>query len=230
MTVQYTNIPFEVRSAHATQRQPLTQSGVTKFYQNTIKRFLDIAFVVLALPIIVPVILILAVGVARDGGNPFYGQQRVGRNGKIFTMWKLRSMVPDACAQLESYLSENPAAREEWDKTQKLKNDPRITAFGRMLRKTSLDELPQLLNVLTGDMSLVGPRPMLPDQQKLYPGTAYYTMRPGITGLWQVSDRNESSFASRADFDADYSKALSLKTDFTILFATAGVVFRGTGY
>ncbi|MEM6497525.1 MAG: sugar transferase [Pseudomonadota bacterium] len=192
---------------------------------------MDIVFAAMALPIVLPLILGLAILVARDGGgNPFYGQQRVGRNGKLFTMWKLRSMVPNACSQLENYLASNPAARKEWDATQKLKKDPRVTAFGRILRKTSLDELPQLFNVFKGDMSLVGPRPMLPDQQELYPGTAYYELRPGITGLWQISERNDSSFASRADFDATYSEQLSLKTDLGVLCATAGVVLRGTGY
>ncbi len=230
MSVQNTNIPYEIRPLHARHGGSSVVSDPVRVYQHIFKRGLDIALVVLALPIVLPLISSIAVLIACNGGRPFYGQQRVGRSGKLFTMWKLRSMVPNACAQLEHYLANNPAARKEWDETQKLKNDPRITALGRALRKTSLDELPQLFNVLKGDMSLVGPRPMMPDQQGLYPGTAYYTLRPGITGLWQVSDRNESSFASRADFDATYSEHLSFRTDLSILCATAGVVLRGTGY
>ena len=165
-----------------------------------------------------------------DGHNPFYRQNRIGKNGRAFGMWKLRSMVPNADAVLESYLTENPDARREWDLTQKLKNDPRITAVGRLIRKTSIDELPQLLNVFGGDMSLVGPRPMMLDQRPLYPGVAYYAMRPGITGFWQTSSRNESSFAERATYDASYFNAMSLGTDLRVMIKTVGVVFAGTGY
>lgn len=230
MTAQYTDIPCKAKSIHAAQARNVLTSEPPRIYQHFFKRSVDIIFVLFALPIVLPLVLGLAALIACDGSSPLYVQKRVGRNGKLFTMWKLRSMVPNASAQLESYLTSNPAARREWDETQKLKNDPRITALGRTLRKTSLDELPQLFNVLKGDMSLVGPRPMLPVQQELYPGTAYYKLRPGITGLWQVSERNDSSFASRADFDASYSERLSLKTDLGVLFATAGVVLRGTGH
>jgi exopolysaccharide production protein ExoY len=129
-----------------------------------------------------------------------------------------------------SYLAETPEARAEWDATQKLKQDPRITVVGRMLRKTSLDELPQLFNVLTGDMSLVGPRPIMVNQKALYPGQRYYDMRPGLTGLWQVSDRNECSFAGRVRFDDIYHRTMSFGTDLRILGQTVSVVLRGTGY
>ncbi len=139
-------------------------------------------------------------------------------------------MVPNAHEHLEAYLNANPAARVEWDATQKLKNDPRITKVGRILRKTSLDELPQLFNVIKGDMSLVGPRPMMCSQRDLYPGSAYFKMRPGITGTWQVSDRNDSEFQSRAGFDNGYERNLSFGTDLSILLKTIGVVVRGTGY
>ncbi len=138
-------------------------------------------------------------------------------------------MVSDADARLAEYLANDPQAKAEWDHAQKLKNDPRITRIGSFLRKTSLDELPQLWNVLKGDMSLVGPRPMMPRQQVLYPGTAYYALRPGITGTWQISDRNQCSFAARAEFDADYEQSLSFARDLHILLSTVGVVLRGTG-
>jgi lipopolysaccharide/colanic/teichoic acid biosynthesis glycosyltransferase len=144
-------------------------------------------------------------------------------------MLKLRSMVADAEARLQAHLDACPKARIEWQVTQKLRRDPRITRIGRIIRKTSLDELPQLWNVLVGEMSIVGPRPMMPSQQSLYPGIAYYAMRPGITGYWQISVRNESSFAERAQFDARYFRDLSFVTDVRIMLRTFGVVMRGTG-
>lgn len=138
-------------------------------------------------------------------------------------------MVPDAEAKLQAYLDANPEARAEWDSKQKLNADPRITKIGRILRKTSIDELPQLFNVLSGDMSLVGPRPMMPCQQALYPGHGYYRLRPGLTGSWQVSERHTSTFAERATYDDDYDEKLSFATDVGILAKTVGVVLRGTG-
>jgi len=230
MIVQYTNVPEEAQHVTSALSPKTASSQPANVYRGIGKRALDIAFVLLALPIALPVMLIMAALVAKDGHNPFYGQARIGRGGRHFTIWKLRTMVPDAQARLEDHLARNTLARLEWDKHQKLKNDPRITSVGQILRKTSLDELPQLFNVLMGDMSLVGPRPMMPDQQKLYPGRAYYSLRPGITGSWQVSDRNDCSFAGRADFDTAYAGDVSLKTDIRILYATVGVVLGGTGY
>ncbi|MBT8154505.1 sugar transferase [Epibacterium ulvae] len=200
-----------------------------KFYLRIGKRLLDLTLVLIAAPIVVPLILTLALVVARDGGKPFYRQTRVGRGGRAFTMWKVRSMVHQADEKLAAYLEKNPKARAEWDEKQKLSQDPRITRFGRMLRKSSLDELPQFWNVFRGDMSLVGPRPMMPDQQVHYPGTAYYDMRPGITGSWQVSARNEASFSDRAWFDNAYALSISLRQDVRLLAATVRVVVQATG-
>ena len=200
------------------------------FYRNGGKRMLDIALVLLALPAVLPVVVLCALGVMLDGGSPFYAQLRVGRGGSLFKMWKLRTMVSDADRKLSQYLAENPEARLEWEVKQKLKDDPRITRFGQILRRLSLDELPQLWNVLRGDMSLVGPRPMMPDQQPLYPGHAYYLLRPGLTGSWQVSDRNASSFAARASYDDVYEREVSLAADFRIMLATVRVVLHATGY
>ncbi len=199
-------------------------------YGRVFKRALDTLAVLASIPVVLPIIVLLALLVMRDGGAPFYRQTRVGRGGRLYTMWKLRSMVHEAEAKLAIHLAENPGARAEWDTTQKLKNDPRITSFGHFLRRSSLDELPQLWNVLKGDMSLVGPRPMMPDQVPLYPGEAYYALRPGITGLWQVSERNATAFADRAHYDARYARDLSCATDLRILVATVRVVLRGTGY
>ncbi len=230
MSVQDTNISAKTGAHRAVLSSKSDSFGSVRLYHKLFKRLLDVFFVVLALPIVLPIVVVLAVLAARDGASPFYGQRRVGRDGRIFTMWKLRTMVPNAQSMLDGYLAQNPVARREWEETQKLKDDPRITHFGQLLRKTSLDELPQLWNVLIGDMSLVGPRPMLPEQQKLYPGKAYFSLRPGLTGAWQVSERNASSFASRADFDTSYANDLTFKTDVGILYATIGVVVRATGY
>jgi lipopolysaccharide/colanic/teichoic acid biosynthesis glycosyltransferase len=202
-------------------------SGV---YRKALKRVLDVTAVLAAAPVVLPLMTVLAFGVALDGGKPFYAQERVGRNRRIFKMWKLRSMVADADARMEACLAADPERRREWNETQKLKLDPRITPFGRVIRKCSLDELPQLWNVLMGDMSLVGPRPMMLCQQALYPSTVYYRMRPGITGYWQTSARNEASFAARAVFDADYYLDLSFATDLKLLGRTVKTVIRGTGY
>jgi exopolysaccharide production protein ExoY len=199
-------------------------------YRNGLKRAVDVVLVLLSAPILLVVLAVLAALVALDGGNPFYSQLRVGKDGRRYRMWKLRTMVCDADAKLEGYLEANPEARQEWDTDQKLKDDPRVTRIGALLRRSSLDELPQFLNVLLGDMSLVGPRPMMVSQQQMYPGSAYYRVRPGITGSWQVTDRNRSSFADRARFDTDYERSLSLVTDLRLLFATVRVVLRGTGY
>lgn len=199
-------------------------------YRLRLKRAFDLSLVCLSAPVSLAVVLLLALAVLLQGGKPFYFQSRVGRGGRIFRLWKLRTMVPDAEARLEAHLAATPAARAEWDHCQKLKEDPRITPFGRFLRKSSLDELPQLWNVLRGDMSLVGPRPMMPCQQSLYPGEAYYALRPGITGPWQVSARNESGFAERACYDADYLTRMSFMTDLRLLAATIRVVLRSTGH
>lgn len=228
MTAHYPDLVDQVEAVSAEGRMAaVPRRGV---YGRAVKRLIDLCAVLLAAPIVLPLIAILALAIACDGHAPLYRQPRVGRGGRVFTLWKLRSMVPDAEAKLAEYLSQNPAARAEWNTTQKLKRDPRITRFGNFLRKTSLDELPQLWNVVTGDMSLVGPRPMMPEQEPLYPGRAYYTLRPGITGLWQISDRNETTFAARADYDSAYARSLSLGTDMKILFSTVRVVARCTGY
>lgn len=199
-------------------------------YRRGPKRVFDLVAVAVALPAVLPVILLLALLVALDGRRPFYCQTRLGRGGRVFRMWKLRSMVWDADRRLATHLEAYPAARAEWESTQKLKSDPRVTRFGRLLRKSSLDELPQIWNVVKGDMSLVGPRPMMPEQRALYPGTSYFDLRPGITGLWQVSERNETSFAERARFDNDYARQVSFVTDLRLLVATVRVVLRATGY
>jgi len=196
------------------------------------KRLLDLLGAVCLLTLIAPVIAVFWVMVRRDGGPGFYGQPRVGRGGRVFTCWKLRSMCVDAEARLAEYIAADPVAAEEWHVSQKLRNDPRITRVGRIIRKYSIDELPQIWNVLIGDMSFIGPRPFMPAQEALYTGdtAGYYAVRPGITGLWQVSSRNESSFAERVNYDARYAREVSLKTDIRICLKTVRVVLKGTGH
>jgi exopolysaccharide production protein ExoY len=235
MTAHYNHLKVAAHSVRSSdpafgdRAQPVSATRRHGLYRRGLKRAFDILAVVLTLPFVLPVVLFLAFLVALDGGRPFYRQARVGRGGRIYAMWKLRSMEFDAERKLAEHLDRNPVAREEWNLNQKLQNDPRITALGQFLRASSLDELPQLWNVLKGDMSLVGPRPMLPEQQSLYPGRAYYLLRPGITGTWQVSTRNCSAFADRATFDTAYEQNLSFTGDLRVLSATVRVVLRGTG-
>ena len=209
--------------------EPGLDARAACFYRRFGKRALDIALVLAALPVLLPVIALAAFAVALDGGAPFFRQVRVGRDGRHFGMWKLRSMIPDAEAELLRCIEADAEMRAEWDRCQKLQDDPRVTRVGRVIRKYSIDELPQLWNVLKGDMSLVGPRPVLPAQLSLYAGTAYFHLRPGLTGSWQVSDRGCDRFDARAEHDTRYLRDLSLTTDLRLILATTGVVLRGTG-
>ncbi|WP_341486489.1 sugar transferase [Pararhizobium sp. A13] len=193
------------------------------------KRGFDVVVTLLAAPFALAIVGIFALLIRRDGGPVFFCQPRVGKGGRLFNLWKLRTMAPDAEQRLQAHLAADPSARAEWETMQKLRNDPRITRLGKCLRKYSIDELPQLLNVLIGDMSLVGPRPMLPEQRQHYPGTAYFDMRPGLTGLWQISERNGCTFTERALHDARYSSIMSFSTDLWILMRTPAVVLKGTG-
>jgi exopolysaccharide production protein ExoY len=193
------------------------------------KRFFDVAVTLLAAPFALLIVALCAMLIRLNGGKAFFSQPRVGKGGRIFNLWKLRTMAPDADRKLAEYLASNPAAKAEWETKQKLEKDPRITWLGKYLRKYSIDELPQLLNVIAGDMSLVGPRPMLPEQRQYYPGTAYFNLRPGLTGLWQISERNGCTFIERALHDTRYSGMMSFSADLWILVRTPMVVFKGTG-
>jgi len=228
MTLHLTDIAESVGTAHA----PANANSVLRVrpYRDGFKRLFDVSVTLAAAVVWLPLVAVLAILVALDGHSPFYTQRRVGRDGRMFRILKLRTMVADADSALARHLEENAEARAEWDATQKLKSDPRITRIGRILRMTSMDELPQLLNVLRGDMSIVGPRPFMENQKALYPGLGYYRVRPGITGLWQVSDRNDSAFAYRAVLDDEYERSLSFATDMSILRRTVGAVLACTGY
>ena len=228
MTLHVPNLATD-RSAET--QSTIAVSGLSRgAYVQFFKRLIDVTLVLLSAPVVLPLIAVLALVIMLTGSMPFYSQRRLGRDGKPFWMWKLRTMVKDADARLEGYLEKNPEARAEWDATQKLKDDPRITPFGRILRKTSIDELPQLFNVLNGTMALVGPRPMMVGQEQYYTGQAYYKLRPGITGTWQISDRNNCTFQERAAHDELYGCDVSLSGDLSILIRTISVVCRATGH
>lgn len=215
-----------------TKIDPTKQRPVFGFYRDFSKRLLDIAAAIFLLPVLAPVLGLFILIIKRDGGPGLYAQERVGLNGKRFQCWKLRTMVQDAEDILDQLCDADPRIAREWAENQKLANDPRITPIGRFLRSTSLDELPQIFNVLIGDMSFVGPRPFMTSQEFLYKdagGQAYYHMRPGITGPWQVSGRNETGFLDRIRFDQMYFEQQSLTKDLTLAFRTAGVVIRRTG-
>jgi len=216
------------RGGNASKLGEVSDHGAL-LYRSFGKRILDVFLIIIGIPFVLPFMIIIALLIKSDGGPVFYHQARLGKDGREFKFWKFRSMVPDADKKLDQYLASNPGAALEWRISQKLRHDPRITRVGRIIRKTSLDELPQILNVLIGDMSLVGPRPMLPQQWKLYPGADYKKLRPGITGFWQVSDRNNVSFAARAKYDAEYNVKVSLYTDVCTLARTVGTVCRGSG-
>jgi lipopolysaccharide/colanic/teichoic acid biosynthesis glycosyltransferase len=196
------------------------------------KRSLDIIGAGIGLVLLSPFFLIVALLVRADGGPAFFAHQRVGRGGKLFGCLKFRSMVVDSQSRLEALLANDPTARAEWEATRKLKNDPRITPIGRFLRSTSLDELPQLINVLHGEMSLVGPRPVQEAEIDRYYGASaahYMAVRPGITGLWQVSGRSETSYESRVALDVAYVSRPSLLADLSILLRTPVAVLSRRG-
>lgn len=227
LTDQFENARPVVARRQIPQSTPQVRPGSYGFYW---KRVLDIGLVVLTAPISLTLIILSAVLVMMDGGSAFYFQARVGRGGRVFRMIKLRTMRANAEQHLSEILMNDPRAAIEWQQTQKLRRDPRVTLVGRALRKTSLDELPQLWNVVIGDMSLVGPRPILQEQAILYPGSAYFGLRPGLTGPWQVFGRNDESFAARAKYDAMYVRELGLLSDLSLIGRTFGVVLWGTGH
>jgi Undecaprenyl-phosphate galactose phosphotransferase WbaP len=197
-----------------------------------IKRIIDVGLIILfALPIALLGVLLSLLIRLDSPGSAFYGHPRIGLAAQRFRAWKFRSMVQDADRLLHEYLQQHPELREEWERDQKLRNDPRITRVGRFLRKTSLDEFPQLWNVLLGEMSLVGPRPIVEDEVKRYGSLfALYTkVRPGLTGLWQVSGRNDTTYAERVAMDAYYVRNWSPWLDLYILARTVWVVLFGKG-
>ncbi|MGB0960077.1 MAG: sugar transferase [Halocynthiibacter sp.] len=196
------------------------------------KRFLDVLCVFISLPVVVPLIFLFWLAIRLDGGPGFFVQKRVGQEGLIFYLWKLRTMHPDAETRLEACLDADPQMRAEWAHKQKLTHDPRVTRIGRFMRRANIDELPQLLNVLRGEMSLIGPRPFLPSQEKQYRqggGRAYYRLLPGLSGFWQISARSTSGFLERVRYDEAYADEISLWTDLRVIACTLGTFLHRTG-
>jgi exopolysaccharide production protein ExoY len=197
-----------------------------------VTRALDILIALSVLIFMAPLMIMVAVAIkVQDGGPILFGHGRVGLDGRAFRCWKFRSMVVDAEARLAALLARDPQARSEWDADHKLRHDPRVTAFGRFLRVTSLDEFPQLFNVLAGEMSLVGPRPIVTAEVGRYGRwfDRYCAVRPGITGLWQVSGRNDVNYRQRVAMDVLYAKSRSMGLYLKILVATVPAVLLRQG-
>ncbi len=191
------------------------------------KRLFDIGFSLAVLILLSPLYLVIAYSIyLSSSGSIFYSQQRVGKNGRLFSCIKFRTMMVGADQILQDLLDRSPEHKAEFEKYFKLKNDPRITPIGKWLRMTSLDELPQFWHVLTGDMSVVGPRPLVPEELTRYGNATdqVLSVRPGITGLWQVSGRNDIPYARRVQLDAYYSRNHNLVLDLWIIFKTISVV------
>ena len=207
------------------------RNNLRKPIARAVKLAFDLAAAGAALVVLAPLMLLIAAIVGLDGGPVFYAHTRIGARGRVFRCLKFRSMVTDSEAALQAHFARDPDAVEEWARTQKLRRDPRVTWIGRVLRKTSLDELPQLLNVLRLEMSLVGPRPIVSLEIPKYAEDIayYYETRPGITGLWQVSGRSDTTYAQRVRLDSFYVKNWSIWQDFSIIARTIPAVVSGRG-
>lgn len=245
---QLTTLPQPVHVIPSIRGLPLFGTELSHFFSHEVllltvrnnlarrsnrwlKRTFDLLGGTVLLLVLAPFMLVIAWRVRRSGAAAFYGHTRVGQGGVLFNCLKFRSMRPDADRVLQELLANDPAARAEWKQNFKLRNDPRITPIGHFLRRTSLDELPQLINVIRGEMSLVGPRPVVHDELQRYGDAAplYLEAKPGITGLWQVSGRSDTSYAERVSLDAWYVRNWSLWYDIAILLKTVSVVLERRG-
>ena len=226
-----TEVEAQVDNVEEKEEKEIEFKAKFKIYY-IFKRFVDIIASLLALILLSPVFLIVAILIRRDGGKAFFIQNRIGKNGKTIKVYKFRSMVMNGEKVLEELFAKDPSIKEEYLKNKKLENDPRITKIGKFIRKTSIDELPQLINVLKGNMSLVGPRPYLWREKDEGMGDYYkyiVACKPGITGYWQVNGRSDTSFEERLEMDKYYSKHINAWLDIKILFKTVGVVLFGKG-
>lgn len=208
--------------------------GKIKLYTSlTIRRIIDVVGAIVGILFLIPITIVIAIVnfIYKEDGPIFYTQERIGKNGKLFKMYKYRTMVVGADEILKKLLEEDEEARKEYSINKKLKKDPRITKIGKILRKTSIDEFPQFINVIKGEMSLVGPRPYLP-REKEDMGSYYpyiISVRPGVTGLWQVTGRNNVTFKDRLELDLEYYKRINFKTYIKILLKTFVKVFDRDG-
>ncbi len=234
---------------HTTLENPLdyTQEPLTEVYrarsENTFsddvdrqffKRSFDLIASILLIVFLLPFLVVFIVALLATSGSPvLYSHSRIGRGGVRFDCLKFRTMVQDSDRCLQQHLKLHPAAKVEWEATRKLRNDPRVLPLGRLMRVSSLDELPQLINIIKGDMSIVGPRPVMADElDQYYDASAqdhYTSVRPGLTGLWQVSGRNDTSYAQRVALDVEYVRQRTFLLDLKIIWKTVGVLLWRTG-
>jgi exopolysaccharide production protein ExoY len=221
---------FEPRWEEAPAQAPTRTAPPASPYRST-KRFVDVAGAIVLAAVFSPLILAIALLMRREGGSIIYKHRRIGRDGRAFECLKFRTMVPNADQVLRELLESNPAIKAEWVRDHKLRCDPRVTRLGRFLRRTSLDELPQLWNVMRGEMSLVGPRPVVREELLRYGRNvrAYLSAKPGITGLWQVKGRNDTDYRRRVVLDTYYVRNQCLLLDLYILLKTTRVVLGGSG-
>jgi len=209
-----------------------TSHRLKMFWNLAIKRFLDLLMIIVGGLIVSPFLLLIALFIKISSPGPvLYSHKRLGLNGKHFNAYKFRTMVKDADKKLKELLESDPEVKKEWEESYKIKNDPRVTKIGKFLRKTSLDEFPQLLNILKGEMSLVGPRPVIPEEIEMYRENAMriLTVKPGLTGLWQVSGRSDTDYGERISYDLYYLQSWSVWLDLWIIYRTPRVIFWGKG-
>lgn len=211
--------------------QPALPTAPPASLYAPVKRILDVLGAIVLAIVFSPLILAIAVLMHREGGSIIYKHRRIGRDGRAFECLKFRTMVPNAEQVLREVLERDPAMKAEWVRDHKLRCDPRVTRLGRFLRRTSLDELPQLWNVMRGEMSLVGPRPVVREELLRYGRNVrtYLSAKPGITGLWQVKGRNDTDYRRRVVLDTYYVRNQNLMLDLYILFKTTRVVLGGSG-
>ena len=222
----------ESREVEMATYASLRHSSDNSSAEQMAKRAFDVLVASCILVFTAPLILTIAIFIRlQDGGPAIFKQMRQGKNGTPFPCYKLRSMVPDAGERLQQLLATDPEARREWAETQKLSRDPRITSLGQFIRKSSIDELPQLLNVIRGDMSLVGPRPIVESEISKYGEhyKHYCAVRPGLTGLWQVRGRSDTSYETRVALDVEYARTRTFLTDVKILLLTLPAVVNSKG-
>jgi Undecaprenyl-phosphate galactose phosphotransferase WbaP len=212
--------------------EDLAGTGLLAPRNQALKRVFEVAIAAILFILALPLAVVIAIAIVLETRGPvFFGHTRIGKDQRRFRVWKFRSMVADADTALRKYLREHPRLRAEWRYTHKLKQDPRVTRVGRLLRRSSLDELPQLWNVLRGDMSLIGPRPIVEEEIAAYgPALSLYPrVLPGLTGLWQVSGRADTGYLRRVDLDCEYIRNWSFRVDLKILLKTVRVVLCGHG-
>ena len=212
---------------------PIAFPRLASVYSRRIKRTFDVFFALLIALFALPAAVLIGAAIWLESrrGPILFAHERIGHGNRRFRLWKFRTMVPDANEVLSRHLAEDPDAAAEWQANHKLRDDPRVTRIGQLLRRSSLDELPQLWNVLRGDMSLAGPRPVVDAEVPHYGASwpLYVLAKPGLTGLWQVSGRNDTTYRRRVELDSSYVRNWSLKLDFILLLKTVRVVLKGKG-